>query len=68
MTNREWLQSLSNKDFAKVVLFNDCFYTTGNIVYHCPFWKSECPPDCNTALELWLDEEHKEQKVGDTVE
>ena len=59
MNNRQWLESLSDKDFAKVVSFIDCFRMKDDVEFHCPYWnQKECPPNCDIALEQWLMEEH----------
>lgn len=59
MTNREWLESLSEEDFLK-----ECI-----TIYHCarcPYAKVACcnvPYNCEQARAKWLNEEHKEDEA-----
>ena len=63
MTNRQWLESLSDKQLAKVLSFSDCFRNEEGAEFHCPFWKVQCPPDCSIAFEYWLSQEYDENLV-----
>ena len=68
MTNRQWLESLSDKQLAKVVGFTDCFLLKDDVQFYCPFWKDQCPPDCSIALEYWLGKEHNDNLVIQVTE
>lgn len=61
MTNREWLESLSTEQLAKVVGFTDCFLLKDDVQFHCPFWRDPCPASCEIAFEIWLNKEYTEQ-------
>ena len=69
MTNRQWLESLSDEQLAKVVGFTDCIsLKKDDVQFHCPFWKDQCPPDCSIAFEYWLGSEHNENLVIQVTE
>lgn len=62
MTNREWMESLSNKDLAKVLHeapFEDCSL--------CPHDGVDClgADDCLDAIKPWLEAKHKEGDCND---
>lgn len=68
MTNRQWLESLSDQQLAQVIGFSDCFRKEEGTEFHCPFWKDQCPPDCSVAFEYWLGKEHNENLVIRVIE
>ena len=62
MTNREWLESLSTEQLAKVVGFTDCLSSKkDDVQFRCPFLTEQCPPNCEIAFELWLNKEYTER-------
>ncbi len=61
MTNREWLESLSDEEFAKFMMRADrCNYCVGDdgecFTYNKPCYKGKY---------MWLQAEHKEQENAD---
>ena len=72
MTNREWLKSLDDEEFVKILLagkkYNKCY--KGN--NYCFFdvdkqGEAYCRTQydlCRPCVKVWLDREHKEQENG----
>ena len=58
MTNREWLNSLTDEDFYNVLRF-DCTYPS---LYGCLFGRCDKDGDCKKCKLKWLKSEHKESK------
>lgn len=55
MTNREWLQTLTDEEFTKIILYScECCIGRGN--------KKKClaQPSCREGMLKWLKQEHKE--------
>lgn len=55
MTNREWLESLSDEEFAKTMRDEPCKH----------LWEKKrcCGMDCNECTERWLQSEHKDKGI-----
>ena len=56
MTNREWLESLSDEEFAKYICYVNC-------EKYCAYYNNidECRHNsCKAGITEWLQEEHKE--------
>ena len=57
MTNREWLNNISNMDFADIVCLligGDCTYIKGKLRENCDDW------DCDLCIVDWLQSEYRE--------
>lgn len=60
MTNREWLESLSDEEFVKEISKSRCercFLTTKQCL-------KETAISCNRARVMWLSAEHKDKEVN----
>lgn len=63
MTNREWLESLSDKELAKSLGYVNCDM-------YCVYYNDsdKCRHNsCEAGITEWLQEEHKEPKKGLTA-
>ena len=52
MTNREWINSLDDKEFVEIVN-EKCFCCVG-----C----NKCSRSCLTGMEMWLKKRHKKEE------
>lgn len=59
VTNRQWLESLSDEDFAKVWVDN-----AGRYCAYCIYNGYGCEDNCVEGHMQWLKAEHKEQENG----
>lgn len=58
MTNREWLESLSDIEFAEMIAFENCEKTCA---YYGEHNGDKCRHNsCEAGITEWLQEEHKE--------
>lgn len=57
MTNREWLESLSDKEFADMIAYENCqrtcAYVNGNMCGH---------KSCESGIAKWLKQEYEPPK------
>ena len=61
MTNREWIYTKDNHDFAKEI------FKPGNLCAGCPVRRHctgmlDCGMECEKGLEKWLGKEFKEER------
>lgn len=72
MLNRQWLNSLSNKELAKLINKNDsCDYCIRSINGDCESEYCQSSGYCEKGIEEWLETEHEkpmpEIKEGDCI-
>lgn len=58
MTNREWVNSLSNKKFVKLDISNNCAFCIYKNLQECG------GNDCSEGIIAWLGLEHEEDTDG----
>lgn len=61
MSNREWLNTLSDEEFAKFYVNIGCGACAYNTEKYCKVLSEEDrEPECEKGTALWLKQEHKE--------
>lgn len=69
MTNREWLESLSDEKLAVLMAESGCLDVTSSLCNgYCAYTKDCCQCNCTEGIIAWLQSEHEEPKKELTVE